>query len=131
MPGVCVRDPRYAPDAYLFLSEGLQFTVKTIEEKDKARRHVTGRELALGLRTYALQQFGPMALTVLAHWGIHTTRDFGEMVFLLIEAGLFGKTDEDKIEDFDNVYTFAAAFRAPFLPKFTAKRRPRRRATTA
>lgn len=128
---ICARDRRYAADAFVFLSEGLQFTVKAIQEKEKNRRHVTGQELALGLRDYALEQFGPLAMTVLARWGVHTTRDFGEMVFLLIGAGLFGKTEEDKIEDFDDVYNFATAFRTPFLPKLTAQRQPRPRPTTA
>ena len=99
------------------MNEGLLLTLKQIQEKEKKARQISGAELADGLRNYALAQFGPMAMTVLNRWGIHTTRDFGEIVFALLAAGLLGKTEDDKIEDFDDLYDFDAAFRAPFRPK--------------
>lgn len=114
---ICARDNRYAPEAFLFLNEGLLLTLKQIQEKEKKARQISGAELADGLRNYALAQFGPIAMTVLSRWGVHTTRDFGEIVFALLAAGLLGKTEDDKIEDFDNLYDFDAAFRAPFRPK--------------
>ena len=119
---ICARDRRYAPEAFLFLHDGLLKTLERVQEKEKKPRQITGAELSDGLRQHALDQFGPLALTVLSRWGLRTTRDFGEIVFLLLDAGLLGKTDEDKIEDFDDLYDFETAFRAPFLPK------PRRRA---
>ena len=114
---ICARDNRYAPEAFLFLNEGLLLTLKQIQEKEKKARQISGAELADGLRNYALAQFGPIAMTVLSRWGVHTTRDFGEIVFALLAAGLLGKTEDDKIEDFDNLYDFDAAFRAPYRPK--------------
>ena len=114
---ICARDGRYAPEAFAFLNDGLVKTLKRVQEKEKKSRQISGAELADGLRAYALEQYGPLALTVLGRWGVRTTRDFGEIVFLLLEAGLLGKTEEDKIEDFDNLYDFDAAFRAPFRPK--------------
>ena len=119
---ICARDRRYAPEAFLFLHDGLMSTLKQVQEKEKKPRQITGAELSEGLRKHALDQFGPLALTVLNRWGLRTTRDFGEIVFLLLDAGLLGKTEEDKIEDFDHLFDFHDAFRAPFLPK------PRRRA---
>lgn len=119
---ICARDRRYAPEAFLFLHDGLLGTLKTIREKEKKSRQITGAELAEGLRQFALAQFGPLAMTVLARWGVRTTRDFGEIVFALLGAGLLGKTEEDKIEDFDDLYDFERAFRAPFRPK--PRRRP-------
>ncbi|GIW70647.1 MAG: hypothetical protein KatS3mg102_0189 [Planctomycetota bacterium] len=71
---------------------------------------MTGQELCAGLRDLALEKFGPLARTVLRQWGVHRTRDFGEMVFDLIRIGLMGKTDTDTIEDFDEVYAFDEAF---------------------
>lgn len=121
---LCARDRRYAPEAYLFLHEGLMRTLKNVQEKEKKPRQITGAELSSGLREYALDQYGPLAMTVLNRWGLRTTRDFGEIVFLLLEAGLLGKTEDDKIEDFDNLFDFDAAFRAPFRPK--SGRRPRK-----
>ena len=114
---ICVRDRRYAPEAFFFLHEGLMRTLKQVQEKEKKPRQISGAELAAALRAYALEQYGPLALTVLGRWGVRTTRDFGEIVFLLLEAGLLGKTEEDKIEDFDDLYDFDKALRGPFRPK--------------
>ena len=52
---------------------------------------VTGQELLDGIRLYALDQFGPMAITVLEEWGIRSCADFGEMVFEMIEVSLLAK----------------------------------------
>ena len=114
---LCARDRRYAPEAFHFLHDGLMRTLKQVQEKEKKPRQISGAELADGLRRHALDQYGPLAMTVLDRWGVRTTRDFGEIVFLLLEAGLLGKTDEDKIEDFDDLFDFDAAFRAPFRPR--------------
>ena len=131
---ICARDRRYAPEAYLFLHDGLMRTLKTVQEKEKKPRQITGAELSDGLRAYALAQYGPLAMTVLGRWGVRATRDFGEIVFLLLDAGLLGKTDEDKIEDFENVYDFDEAFGQPFRPRnptpTTISRPPRARRKT-
>ena len=113
------KDPRYERDAYHFLRDALDYTIK---QRKKAREggpcgHVTGQQLLEGIRLYALKQFGPMALTVLEYWGVRRCDDFGEMVFNLISVGIFGKTETDTIEDFRGAYTFHDAFVAPFLPE--------------
>jgi uncharacterized repeat protein (TIGR04138 family) len=79
--------------------------------------HVTGQELLAGIRAYALEEFGPMAVTVLGEWGVTRCEDFGEVVFNMIDAGMLSKTDTDSREDFQNGYTFEEAFRRPFLPE--------------
>lgn len=122
---ICARDHRYAPEAFFFLHEGLMRTLKQVQDKEKKPRQISGAELSDGLRAHALEQFGPLAMTVLERWGVKTTRDFGEIVFRLLEAGLLGKTDEDKIEDFDNLFDFDTAFRAPFRPKPAPRQAPR------
>ena len=101
------RDPAYKFEAYTFVMAGLHYTVARLPQP----RHVTGRELAEGLRDYALDQFGPMARTVLEYWGIKSTLDFGKIVFLLIEVELLRRTEEDSVSDFENVYDFDEAFR--------------------
>src|SRR5439155_14217996 len=80
-------------------------------------RHVAGPELLEGVRQYALKEFGPMALSVFSFWGIHRCEDIGHMVFNLIGAGIFGKTEEDSMEDFKEVYDFHEAFVKPFEPQ--------------
>lgn len=100
------REPQYKFEAYSFVMAGLHFTVTKLPQP----RHVKGQELCEGLRRYALEQFGPMARTVLQHWGIQSTADFGKIVFLLIEAKLLRKTEEDSLEDFNGVFDFEKAF---------------------
>jgi uncharacterized repeat protein (TIGR04138 family) len=103
---ICVRDKRYKPDAYEFLLQGLTFTQKKL----KKNAHVSGVELAHGLRDYAINQYGALSSRVLAHWGISQTQDFGNIVFNMVEKKLLAKTEEDSLRDFDAVYDFSAAF---------------------
>jgi len=106
------RDGRYPPEAYEFLRHGLAHTSRTVHgvEPTEQPQHVSGRQLCYGLRDLALETWGPLAQTVLRTWNIRSTRDFGEMVFLLIGLGLMGKQDSDRLEDFDSVYDFDQAF---------------------
>ena len=126
LDSIVARDPRYARDAYVFLRDSLDFTTKQQKKiKGATVRHVAGPELLEGVRQYALQEFGPMVMTVFSSWGIHCCQDIGHMVFNLIEAGIFGKTEEDSLEDFKNVYDFEAAFVKLFTPaKSTAAKPP-------
>lgn len=115
---ICKKDPRYNPDAYFFLVEALDVTVKDIRKNQPDHgRHVTGKELLEGIRDFALDEFGPMAFTVFAEWGVHTTQDFGEIVFNLVESGRLGKTETDSREDFKDAFSFEDAFLTPFNPQ--------------
>ncbi|MBN1504006.1 MAG: hypothetical protein JW952_02965 [Candidatus Eisenbacteria bacterium] len=100
------QDSRYKVAAYAFVLLALNFTLAKFDK----RRHVTGRELLHGIREFGIQQYGPMTKTVFNYWGVTTTRDFGEIVFSLVEHKLLGKTEEDKIEDFVEVYDFEEEF---------------------
>ena len=114
---VVVADPRYHREAYYFLREALDYTQRAISKANQGKlRHVTGQELLAGIRAFALQQFGPMALTLLHEWGIRRGEDFGELVFNLIDHGILSKTDTDTRMDFAGGYDFDEAFRKPFLP---------------
>jgi uncharacterized repeat protein (TIGR04138 family) len=118
LDSIIASDPRYQRDAYAFLRDALDFTTKQQKKiKGVSIRHVTGPELLDGVRQYALKEFGPMVMTVFDNWGIHSCEDIGNMVFNLIGAGIFGKTEQDSIEDFKNVYDFNAAFVKPFAPE--------------
>ncbi len=112
------QDGRYPPEAFEFLQRGLELTAQRIHgDPDENRpRHVSGQELARGLRDLALQSWGRLARDVLSRWNIRRTRDFGEMVFFLIELGLMSKRDSDRIEDFDDVFDFDAAFADYSIP---------------
>jgi uncharacterized repeat protein (TIGR04138 family) len=112
------KDPRYPRDAYLFVREALDHTQKIVAKRDDRNRprHVTGQELLEGIREHALAQFGPMAKTVFEEWNIRTCKDFGEIVFNMVEFELLAKTENDTREDFADGYSFDEAFRRPFLP---------------
>jgi uncharacterized repeat protein (TIGR04138 family) len=123
---ICVRDPRYAAESYFFLREALDFTVKSLKKPVEGQeRHVTGQELSEGARQFAIQEFGPLALTVLRAWRLQRTEDFGEMVFNLVESGTFGKTEKDNRSDFANGYDFYEAFGKPYEVE-NARARPGR-----
>lgn len=160
---------RYSIDAFEFLHEGLDYTVrkihgppnpmadnilkwlrengiepeslesvledvnlpapvqKAIEQaggsaafRERLNRHVGGEELCWGLRDLALEKWGVMASAVLASWGIRATKDFGRLVFALVENDLLQKQPDDRIEDFENVYQFDKAFNGTYKISLTA-----------
>lgn len=118
LDSILASDPRYQREAYVFLRDALDFTTKQQKKvKGVSVRHVTGPELLDGVRRYALKEFGPMVITVFDSWGLRSCEDIGNIVFNLIGAGIFGKTEEDSIEDFKNVYDFQEAFVKPFSPE--------------
>jgi uncharacterized repeat protein (TIGR04138 family) len=101
----------YAQEAFQFVRDGLAHTVKTIHGENKScERHVSGQELCVGLKDYAIERYGLLARTVLSRWGINRTEDFGRIVFAMIDAGLMRKSDEDTLEDFREVFDFEEAF---------------------
>jgi len=115
---IIAKDKRFARDAYTFVREALDFTQKlAVKEARGAIRHVSGQELLAGIRQFALEQFGPMAATVFEEWGVKSCRDFGEIVFNMVEIGLLAKTDKDTRGDFQDGYDFTDAFRKPFWPQ--------------
>lgn len=117
---ICKEDPRYDRRAYQFVRQGLDHTVKEIKKADpkraKSSLHVTGPELLNGLRGFAIDQYGPMARTVLENWGVRSCSGFGDLVYNLIEYNVFSKTENDRREDFSEIYTFEEAFDRPFRP---------------
>lgn len=104
------RNPRFHARSYLFVLQALHSVIQSLEEP----RHITGRELTEGVRELALGRYGPMARTVLEHWGIHATEDVGHVVFAMVEQGILTKQDEDQPEDFENVFDFEEAFESDY-----------------
>jgi uncharacterized repeat protein (TIGR04138 family) len=111
------KNEKYRPEGYQFLRESLEATLKKrAKSKQPVSAHVSAGELLDGFRRMALREFGPMVPTVLNYWGIGSCRDIGEMVFNLVEAGAFGRTQNDRIDDFESGFDFHEAFVKPFLP---------------
>jgi uncharacterized repeat protein (TIGR04138 family) len=111
----------YPVEAYLFVQDGLSYTVQKMHRKEadpetgeKGSRHISGRELCLGLREKAWHDWGLLARTVLQRWNITTTLDFGRIVFALVEHNHLQKTDEDTLADFRQVYDFRTALETEY-----------------
>ncbi|HED53247.1 MAG TPA: hypothetical protein ENJ00_03485 [Phycisphaerales bacterium] len=104
----------FSPQVFEFIREGLQHATElklgSIDPQELEDRHVSGQDLCLGLRDLAIQRYGPLAKTVLEHWNIHSTEDFGKVVYALIDIGLLRQAEDDSIEDFCGVYDFDEAF---------------------
>ncbi|MEO5510761.1 MAG: Minf_1886 family protein [Longimicrobiales bacterium] len=104
------RNPRFQEMAYVFVLSALHYVLQHLT----GTRHISGRELTEGVRDLAREQFGPMARTVLEHWGIRETGDVGDVVFALVEAGILIKQDEDTRAEFEDVYDFNEAFQTNY-----------------
>ncbi len=117
------RAGNFPPQAFQFVREGLGHTAKLVhgeraeadaqgdtQSGEDGGRHVSGQQLCLGLKDYALKQYGLLARTVLTHWGIQRTEDFGRVVFAMVEGGWMRKTREDTLEDFEGVFDFDDVF---------------------
>ena len=101
MVQVIEADGRYPLDAFRFLQEGLEHTVRRVHgeaaldqpvpaEAGPAKtdpRHVSGADLCRGLRELAVARWGRLGGVVLNAWHVYATRDFGEMVFILVDGG--------------------------------------------
>jgi uncharacterized repeat protein (TIGR04138 family) len=145
---IVAKDSRYGRDAYLFVREALDYTQKmlaktqrekearesresassssatsskTTEPGEEKPNHVSGQELLGGIRSLALEQFGPMAMTVLEEWGVRHCEDFGEIVFNMVDNNLLAKTTEDSRDDFKGGYDFEQVFCQPFQPQSRKK----------
>ena len=110
------NDQRFHLEAYQFVREALAYAQEILKMPHQqgggteGERHLTGQQLCEAIRQYALDQYGYLALTVLNNWGVHSTSDFGEIVYNLIRIKQMKKSDSDRREDFDDVYEFDSAF---------------------
>lgn len=95
----------FRPEAYFFTLDALHETVHELT----IRRHVSGPEVLQGVVRLAHERFGETAHRVLDGWGIQQTRDFGVIVYDLIEAGILSRTEQDSLEDFEDVFDLEEA----------------------
>ena len=133
------QDHRYPKEAYLFVFEALDYAQNTLHlgqdtpseplppeiqvtiqegtreigglDEHESQRHITGQDVCVAAKQYAVQQYGALAKTVLSSLGINSTSDIGEIVYNMIRIGRMRKTAEDRREDFNDVYDFETAFR--------------------
>ena len=114
---IAENDGRFDARALKFVFEGLGTTIQQIREQEEepaGPRHIAGDELAGGIAELAIERWGRLARLVLNHWGVKTTRDIGEIVYLMIENQWMTAQESDTIEDFDNVFDFEQVFEKNF-----------------
>ncbi|MDP6467092.1 MAG: hypothetical protein QF918_05115 [Pirellulaceae bacterium] len=124
------QDGRYHLDAYLFVQQALVFAEFELDVgrprpygvegefepgEVSEQSHLTGQQLCEACRQYAQEMYGLMATVVLKNWKVTATRDFGEIVYNLIEIGEMTKSETDRREDFDNVYDFEEVFQRSYV----------------
>ena len=104
----------YPIEAFSFVREGLSYTAQHLHENpqdlSEAERHISGQQLCLGLRDFAIEKYGLLVAVVLDHWQVCRTDDFGRIVYAMVEAGLMSKTPSDSLADFREVYDFGEVF---------------------
>jgi len=108
---IAARDARFNVGALRFVYEGLSYTARKVADEP---RHVSGQTLCDGLRQLAVEKWGRLAMMVLDQWGVRRTRDFGEIVYLLIEHQWMSAQPSDTIEHFDDVFDFQSVFKDRF-----------------
>lgn len=108
------RYPEYTEEAYEFMRAGLDAAADKFCKDDKSP-HLSAKELYLGACAYALDEYGPLASRVLEFWGIRSAGDFGNIVYNLIEVGIFGKQKGDSREQFDELPDLQEILNAPYV----------------
>lgn len=104
------QDARFDTRAYLHVLAALQEVMDRLD----APRHISGQELTNEVGRLALARYGLLSRTVLGHWGVHATEDVGEIVFALVEAGILVKQEQDRVEDFEDVFDFEEMFESGY-----------------
>ena len=70
------------------------------------REHISAARLLDSIKFCGHKAFGFLAKTVFNQWGIHTTDDWGTVVWALVESGIWGKEPDDERSDFNDLWDF-------------------------
>jgi uncharacterized repeat protein (TIGR04138 family) len=114
------NDPRYAADAYEFISNAVNYTSGKLDrarEKDNEKRHISAKELLEGISEYAINEFGPMAGEVFKNWGLTSAKAIGDVVFNMVSEKLLRASEKDSIEDFSIDFDFDRVLMKTFEAK--------------
>jgi uncharacterized repeat protein (TIGR04138 family) len=107
------KNEDYPADAYFFIRAALDATVEKCR-KPAENPHLSAEELYFGFCAYALEEYGPLAQAVMEQWNVLTSSDVGNLVYNLIEVGVFGKQEGDRREQFDNLTPVDSLLNAPY-----------------
>jgi uncharacterized repeat protein (TIGR04138 family) len=107
---------KFHPDAYRFINDALSVAQEDYgrDKKQEKGGHILPRELLEGVRRLGQRRYGMMALAVFRNWGMTSTADVGQIVFEMIDLGEMKKTEEDRLIDFVDVFSFEEAFNTDY-----------------
>lgn len=113
---IVMQHPEYSSDAYEFTRASLDNATEHFCQ-NRTNKHLSAEELYMGACAYALDEYGPLAWEVLHFWGMESASDLGQVVYNLIEAGIFGKQEGDTLEQFHHLPDLHHLLRSPYLPE--------------
>jgi uncharacterized repeat protein (TIGR04138 family) len=99
----------YSVDGILFLSDAFTFALRN---RTLLRRKVGAFEVCLGVREWAMSYFNDAdeAKELLSEWGVRSSEDVGRIIFAMVEVGLARAQTDDRIEQFDELFTLDDLF---------------------
>lgn len=103
------EDSRYKAGAYIFVRMALDFATKQIADKP-IPKHVSTKDLLKAVVLFARETFGPMAAVLFDEWNLKNSQDVGNVVFNMIRVGALVQSENDRLEDFADVYDFKKEF---------------------
>ena len=124
---IAVTDGRYDQAAFYFVNDVVAAAVKWLKSGEMKPRdvaasrgeegvnfHISGFELLEAFRRLARERWGCLARDVLERWGVSSTEDVGEIVFLMVEDEEleWKRRDSDTKDEFKNGYDFHSVFDA-------------------
>ena len=113
MEQILQKNDDYPADAYFFIRAALDATVEKCR-KPSDNPHLSAEELYFGFCAYALEEYGPLALAVMEQWGVTESSHVGDLVYNLIDVGVFGKQEGDRREQFNGLTPVATLLNAPY-----------------
>ena len=126
-------DRRFTIETSRFIQQALDYAavISAVEESGTGddefvvhnEGHVTGRDLCYAVAEYAVREYGYLAKGVLAQLGLRKTGDLGDAVYNLVRVGLMSQSDDDKREDFDDVFDLAQELERLFKFNYSKKSR--------
>jgi uncharacterized repeat protein (TIGR04138 family) len=90
----------YHPDAYCFVF----FFIGEFGRFEKTP--LSAMEILRGLKVMGWSIYGLLATEVFKKWGIKEGKDFGIIIFHLLDAGLLKKSQDESLQDFTKGFNF-------------------------
>ena len=95
----------YPKEAYSFTLEALMYASSASKGQ-----HLQPSEVCDYIIQCATEKFGMLAKTVFLQWATDSSKDFGLIIFDLIECGVLEKNEDESVNDFSGLFLSKNAF---------------------